>query len=333
MQQLKLLARRLFFLARRLIVLALLPFAYLFTFFLRLASFLKQSDLEPLFKVFYKAGFYFLRRHYYLPIPDDDLKYLRNSELVGINMNDEFQLRFTENVILKYKTEFLSFPLYPADSSGNYYLVNGGFMAGDGNAYYALIRYLKPNVIIEIGSGNSTMLANHAIEKNIEEVDEYECKFIAIEPNPSNYLMTLPQLMELKKCKLQDVPLEYFLQLGSGDILFIDSSHVLKSGGDVWLEYCEIIPRLKSGVYIHVHDISLPYPYPSVYYDTHLYWNEQYVLQALMTNNDKLEVIWAGTYLFHKYADRMITMFSPEYDLMRRSYPLAEPSSFWLRVK
>jgi hypothetical protein len=320
--------KRLKLLIKRLVVLALLPLAHV------LAFFLKEVDTEPFFKVFYQSGFYFLRKHYYLPIPDDkDLKHSCNSELVGINMNDEFQLRFTNDVLLKYKAEFLSFPIHSTGNSCSYHLVNGVFMAGDGNAYYALIRHLKPKTIIEVGAGYSAMLANHAIEKNIGELAKYECKFMAIEPHPGDYLMTLSRLTELKKCELQDVPVDYFLQLSSGDILFIDSSHVLKSGGDVWLEYCEIIPRLKSGVYIHIHDVSLPKPYPSVYYDAHLYWNEQYVLQALLTNNDKLEVVWAGTYLFYKYADRMRKIFSPEYDLMRESYPLAEPSSFWLRVK
>ncbi len=206
-------------------------------------------------------------------------------------------------------------------------------MAGDGNAYYAFIRHLKPSTIIEVGSGNSTLLGNHAIEKNIEESPKYECDFIAIEPYPRDCLMNLSRLTELKKCKVQKVALDYFTQLNSGDILFIDSSHALKAGGDVLFEYCEIIPRLKSGVYIHIHDISLPKPYPPIYYDTHLYWNEQYMLQALMTNNKNLEVVWAGTYLFHKYADKMKEVFSPEYDLMRKAYPSAEPTSFWLRVR
>lgn len=287
-----------------------------------------------IFKVFYRSGFYLLRRHYYVPIPDeDDLRSVRNSELIGISMNDEFQLALTVDVIHKYKSEFLSFPQRSNNNSGEYYLLNGTFMAGDGNAYYALIRHLKPKRIIEIGSGNSTILANHAIEKNIAESAGYSCNFVAIEPYPRDYLNTLSRVTELKKCKLQEVEPEYFSRLTSGDILFIDSSHVLKSGGDVWLEYCEIIPSLKSGVYVHIHDISLPKPYPVVYHDAHLYWNEQYVLQALLTHNTNLEVAWAGTYLFHKYGEKMKEMFSPEYDLMRSAYPLAEPSSFWIRIR
>ncbi|MBT5307308.1 MAG: hypothetical protein HON76_11590 [Candidatus Scalindua sp.] len=99
------------------------------------------------------------------------------------------------------------------------------------------------------------------------------------------------------------------------------------------MEYCEIIPRLNSGVYVHIHDISLPMPYSTSYYHSHWYWNEQYVLQTLLTNNDKLEVVWAGNYLFHKYPKEMTTAFSPGYDMMRKIYPQAGPCSFWIRVK
>ncbi len=282
----------------------------------------------------YKGGFYFLRRHYYLPIPDDnDLRSVRISKLTGVNMNDEFQLALTRDIIQKYRSEFLSFPITATGNSTQYHLVNGTFMAGDGNAYYALIRHLKPKAIVEIGSGNSTLLANHAIDKNKDESQAYACSFVAIEPYPRPYLESLHHLTELKECRLQDVGFEYFTRLDSGDILFIDSTHVLKSGGDVWLEYCEIIPSLRSGVYIHVHDISLPNPYPAVYSRARLYWNEQYVLQALLTHNNRLEVVWAGTYLFQKYADEVKPMFSHEYEQMRSAYPNAEPSSFWMRVK
>jgi hypothetical protein len=290
-------------------------------------------NIEPVHRIFRRSGFYFLRKHYYLPIPDEeDLGFARSSELPGVKMNDESQLQFTAEVVSGYKEEFAAFPLQSTKDPTQFFLVNGAFMAGDGNVYYALIRHLKPRLVIEVGSGLSTLLAKHALDRNKAQVPGSEGRLIAIEPYPSAALKKLA-LVELKACKLQEVDLGFFDQLGSGDILFIDSSHVLKSGGDVWLEYCEIIPRLKTGVYVHVHDISLPKPYPKVYYDQQLYWNEQYLLQALLTNNDHLEVVWAGTYLFDRYPQIMKALFSPEYEQMREVYPLAEPSSFWMRVK
>jgi hypothetical protein len=205
-------------------------------------------------------------------------------------------------------------------------------MAGDGNVYYSLIRHLKPRRIVEVGSGNSTLLASHAIEKCAQEYPGFCCDLIAIEPHPADYLVNIAALTELRRVRLQQTDLAFFETLEAGDILFIDSSHVLKSGGDVWYAYCEIIPRLKPGIYVHLHDISLPKPYPAVYHDAHIYWNEQYILQALLTGNKRLEVVWAGTYLFKRHCERMQQLFAPEFEQMRSLYPQAEPSSFWLRV-
>ena len=293
---------------------------------------IKWKKIHPLF---YEAGFHLLRKNFYLPIPEgEDLKYADNSALVGIPMNDDEQIDFLDTVVAKYKGEFLAFPMHAAESHQQFHLINGSFMAGDGNAYYGLVRYLKPKTVIEIGSGQSTLLASHALRKNHAESPGYAGKLVAIEPYPAQFLLDgLPHVAELKVCKVQEVPLEYFERLKAGDILFIDSSHVLRTGGDVWWEYCEILPRLNSGVYVHVHDISLPKPYFRLYYDSFLYWNEQYLLQAFLTHNDRIEVVWAGTYMLERYPEHIQKAFSPEFELMREKYPLAEPSSFWFRIK
>jgi hypothetical protein len=101
----------------------------------------------------------------------------------------------------------------------------------------------------------------------------------------------------------------------------------------VWWEYCEILPRLAPGVLVHIHDISLPKPYPDVYLKQHRYWNEQYLLQAFLTFNPKFEVIWAGNYMMIQQPERLREQFLPEYDHMRAKFPQSEPSAFWMRVK
>ena len=103
-------------------------------------------------------------------------------------------------------------------------------------------------------------------------------------------------------------------------------------GGDVQLEYCEILPRLAPGVLVHVHDISLPKPYPRVYFEQQLYWNEQYLLQVLLSFTSRYEVVWPGNYLMNRYPERVAKAF-PEYHEMRKYYPQSEPSSFWIRVR
>ncbi|EKD28786.1 MAG: hypothetical protein ACD_79C00205G0006, partial [uncultured bacterium] len=236
---------------------------------------------------------------------------------------------FLDKVFSKYKKEFNEFPVEKPLNHG-YYLINGNFMAIDGNVYYSMIRYLNPGKIIEIGSGNSTLLALSAIRKNMESGGKTD--LICIEPYRGAALRKLG-LKQLIEKKVQEVKAEFFESLEKNDILFIDSSHVLRTGNDVWWEYCEILPRLKSGVYVHIHDISLPKPYPECYFDQNLFFNEQYVLQTFLAFNDKFEVIWPGNYMITGFLERIRNSFLPEYDLMREKYPFSEPSSFWMRVR
>jgi hypothetical protein len=206
-------------------------------------------------------------------------------------------------------------------------------MAVDAHVYYSLIRYYKPQRIIEIGAGNSTILAGAACLQNQEETGE-PVHLTAIDPFPYELHAggKVPGLSRMIKSKVQDVDMKLFTSLVNGDMLFIDSSHVLKSGGDVQREYLEILPRLNPGVFVHIHDISLPRPYPSTYYEQQLYWNEQYLLQAFLAFNSQFEVIWPGSFMMLNYPEKVCAVF-PEFNLMRQQYPNSGPTAFWMRVK
>lgn len=282
----------------------------------------------------FRKGFYLLAKHYYLPIRDnDDLGFQIDSKLVGIDMNENASFELMGSALSKYKKEFNLFAVDGSGDPAGYYLLNGNYMAIDGNVYYSLIRSLKPKKIIEIGSGDSTLLAAAAVDANLRENGKGS-ELICVEPFPGEKLRLLERdYLSLVEEKVQAIGLDEFLSLDANDILFIDSTHVLKSGGDVWWEYCEILPRLRCGVYVHIHDISLPKPYPKDYFDRDLFWNEQYLLQAFLEHNSKFEIVWAGNYLMEKYPEKMKGFFSPEYDVMRGKYPDSEPSSLWMRVK
>jgi predicted O-methyltransferase YrrM len=292
------------------------------------------SKLVPkneLYDLFYRYGYHLLRKHYYLPIPEEgDEHYIQPTQMIGIEIDVEKAFHLIEHDLKGYNEEFKQLPIHAPDASSAYYVVNGNYMAIDGNLYYSLIRHFKPHRIIEIGSGNSTLIASTAIRKNQGHATELIC----IEPYPRPVLrQEIPAITQLIVKKVQDVDLSVFESLQSGDILFIDSTHVLRPGGDVWWEYCEILPRLAPGVLVHIHDISLPKPYPDVYLKQHLYWNEQYLLQAFLTFNPKFEIIWAGNYMMIQQPERMRGLFLPEYDHMRAKFPQSEPSAFWMRVK
>jgi hypothetical protein len=303
-----------------------------------IAACLRLVPGNTMYSIFYRNGFHLLRKHYYLPIPQEaDLNskfWEKRSELVGLEMNDTYAIGLLDSVFPLYLDEFRSsFSIHksPADPA-QFYLINSSFMAIDAHVYYIFIRHFKPKQIVEIGAGNSTVLAAAACRQNRKENGE-EPRLTAIEPFPNALLSEgSPGLSQLIKQKVEDVNLELFSSLQSGDILFIDSTHVLRSGGDVQLEYCEILPRLAPGVLVHIHDISLPKPYPRVYFENQLYWNEQYLLQAFLCFNSRFEVIWPGNYMILKYPERVCNTF-PEYHEMRKSYPMSEPSSFWMRVK
>jgi hypothetical protein len=288
-------------------------------------------------EIFGRNGFHLLKKHYYLPIPDeDDLSdsyWSRKSELVGVDMNEAFALALLGEVFPGYLPEFRRrFPLRREGAGDGFYLINGSFMAVDAHVYYCLIRHFKPRRVVEIGSGNSTLVAAAACLRNAEE--GAAPRLTAIEPYPPPFLREgLPGLSRLVEAKVQDVGMDTFTSLEAGDILFIDSTHVLREGGDVQLEYCEILPRLAPGVIVHIHDISLPKVYPRVYFEeNYYYWNEQYLLQAFLAFNSKFEVMWPGNYMMLRHPERVRAAF-PEFDAMREDYPTSEPSSFWMRAK
>lgn len=284
-----------------------------------------------------RHGVYLLRKNYYLPIPDesemDRSFWNKSSELVGLDMNEQVALDILENVFPRYVDEFRGcFPIYQTGDRKQFWLLNGSYMAIDAHVYYAFIRHHKPKRITEIGAGNSTLLAAAAGMQNLSETGRAPW-LIAIEPFPGPVLREgFPGLSQLVESRVQDVSMDLFKSLESGDILFIDSSHVLRAGGDVQIEYLEILPRLAPGVLVHVHDISLPKPYPRVYFENQLYWNEQYLLQAFLAFNSRFEAIWPGNYMMIKYPEKLLSLF-PEFQIMRKSFPLSEPSAFWMRVR
>ena len=124
------------------------------------------------------------------------------------------------------------------------------------------------------------------------------------------------------------MPLDYFC-LEENDILFIDSTHVVRPGGDVLYEFLEILPTLRPGVLIHVHDIFTPRDYPDHWLiDKMLLWNEQYLLEAFLSFNDSFEVIAALYFLAHDHTEALCEAFP----VFAKMHPRPEPGSFWMRV-
>jgi len=176
-------------------------------------------------------------------------------------------------------------------------------------------------LIIEIGSGFSSLVLNEGAAKNNGSA------LICVEPFPHEFLKQgFPGLHSLIQKKVEDVELGFFSQLVSGDILFIDSSHTVKIGGDVNYLFLEVLPRLKPGVIVHVHDIFLPFDYRRDWVmEKFRFWTEQYMLQSFLTFNSEFEVLMANSYLNHYHEEELKTVFP---DL-----PSYRGGSFWIRRK
>lgn len=174
---------------------------------------------------------------------------------------------------------------------------NGAFPAGDAEVWYQIIRSRRPKTIIEIGSGYSTLMARHALRKTPP------CTHICVEPFEHPELESLG--VDVVREKVENLGTDFFSVLDENDILFIDSSHVIRPGGDVLFEYLELLPSLKKGVIVHIHDIFSPRHYLKRWVvDEARLWNEQYLLEAFLVNNSEWRILGALNWLYtHYYGD------------------------------
>ena len=278
--------------------------------------------------IFSKLGILPVEDQYYQPLvnPKKHLKKsLRNDrKLPAIDLNIQEQLNILSE--FNFNSELLKFPLTKEKDTTEieFYYNNGGYVSGDAEYLYNMLRHFKPRKIIEIGSGNSTLMAKNAIDKNKSEDENYNCLHICVEPYEMPWLET--KNVKVKREKVEDIDVEFFKQLERNDILFIDSSHIIRPQGDVLFEYLEILPVLKSGVIIHIHDIFTPKDYLDEWVYKHILWNEQYLLEAFLSFNDKFKIIGATNFLSHHYREE----FSAKCPVFS-TQPGREPGAFWIK--
>jgi predicted O-methyltransferase YrrM len=206
----------------------------------------------------------------------------------------------------------------PGDD-GRYSFSNDYFTSPDAEVAYALVRLLHPQRIVEVGSGNSTYLFREAITDG-----SLSTKLVSIDPSPRREVQSVADQVICRK--LEDVPASDLQDvLLSNDVLFIDSSHEIRSGNDVVSLFLRVIPGLCSGVVIHVHDIFLPFEYPRewiVENTLNVNWAEQYLVHAMLQGSDQFEVLWPGHFL-----QRTL----PDFDGHFSGKPVGVAKSLWLR--
>ncbi|WP_217371889.1 class I SAM-dependent methyltransferase [Spirosoma rhododendri] len=167
-------------------------------------------------------------------------------------------------------------------------------------------------------------MAINAIARNHHDDPTYSCEHICIEPYKMPWLEQTN--VTVQRAKVEDVDRSVFTSLQAGDILFIDSSHIIRPQGDVLTEYLEILPILNVGVRVHIHDIFTPCDYLHEWvYKEHFLWNEQYLLEAFLSFNRSFKIIGAVNYLKHHYPDLLLANCP-----ILATQPHREPGSFWI---
>lgn len=265
-----------------------------------------------------------LRHHYYEPVVfAEDLHKPLGQEraLPGLDLNEAGQLELIAN--FGYRDELLRIPREKA-SIGTFGYDNGSYEAGDAELLYDVIRHFKPKRIVEIGSGQSTLVAKLALDRNAAET-QVKASHVCIEPYEQPWLESTGVQVIRERVEFCDKTI--FAELEENDILFIDSSHVIRPQGDVLFEYLEVVPTLKKGVIVHVHDIFTPRDYPQKWIvEERRLWNEQYLLEAFLSFNSDFSVLLAANWLKHNHLDRLSDACP---NLVAQ--PSKEPGAFWFR--
>jgi predicted O-methyltransferase YrrM len=271
------------------------------------------------------------RNGYYSPLPDldrlDDAVWDRVSPLHGIHLDSEAQISWAEAELRRFVAE-LQAPGEPGDDPLEFFLENEHYERGDAEIAYAIVRRLRPRRVLELGSGFSTQVLARAAARNAAQ--GHPCELVAYNPYPSERMHAVLRrgvegLAAHHEVEAQRLPLETFTALEAGDVLFIDTSHVVKLGGEVVHLFLEVLPLLAPGVLVHIHDIALPYEYDRRFVvDLEMPWAEQYLLQALLTGNPDWEIMWAAQAVARAHPDRLARLVP---GLHERSYP----SAFWMR--
>lgn len=272
--------------------------------------------------------------HFYSPVPDiPDLEkrkiWDRKSKLSGIDFQPEKQLQFLQQLGTEYGSE-CNWPLHTTGKETDFYLKNNSFSYGCAAPLHTIIRHFKPRRFIEIGSGHSSKVISEALQKNKKDDPSYTAEYTIIDPYPGEMVSKLPAVSRLVKEKVECVDPSIFDQADEGDIVFVDSSHTVKTGGDVNFMILDVLPRLQPGVLVHFHDINLPYEYPRVYFTNpqfRVFWTEAYLLQAFLAFNSKFEVLLAMNYLQTDHMAAFCQAFTP----FQLENNWANSGSFWIR--
>jgi hypothetical protein len=288
--------------------------------------------------VWLKWGLLPLPVHFYSPVPDyadleKRLVWDRRSKLAGIDFCTEAQLALMAKLGRRYGAE-CDWPLHPTGNPYEFAVDNpeASFSYGCAASLHCILRNFRPTRVIEVGSGNSSFVIAAALQRNKSE-GQPSVEYTIVDPYPREVICQgLPMLSRLVQERVECLDPSLFEQLSENDVLFVDSGHTVRIGGDVNYLILDVLPRLAPGVIVHFHDIPLPYEYSKAYATNptfRMLWTESYLLQAFLACNAEFEILLAMAYLMAEHQQAFRTAF-PHYDPQTHR---AGSGSFWIRRK
>lgn len=251
--------------------------------------------------------------HFYSPLtsPSDVRRALQWTETPMVDVAESSQLALAAKMR----------PVLEQPPPGPRYVIpNTMYGLGDAAVYRGMLHHLRPARIIEVGSGYSTAIALDEAEAAGFSDLEITC----IEPFPDRLLGLLTgadrSRVTLFRQQVQDTPFAVYERLGDGDLLFIDSTHVVKAGSDVVWLMLHVLPRLAPGVVVHLHDVFWPFEYPATWLRERRDWTENYLLHAFLIGNTSWEIMLFSSWLWQCHPEMVPDQLAAE-----------EPGSIWLR--
>jgi hypothetical protein len=253
--------------------------------------------------------------HFYSPFPDLDDYEARverlfdpGSEPAGIDLREADQLDLLEELGAIARD-----PTFPDNDDGStrYWFDNPSYAWGDGVVLHAMLRHLEPRKVIEVGSGYSSALILDTVDgwlggaTDVTFIEPYpELLRSLLRPGDEDRVTVLDQ-------PVQDVDLELFTELGPRDVLFIDSTHVVKPGSDVNHLTFEVLPRLRANVWIHIHDMFFPFEYPPPWVREGRAWQEAYLMRAFLMFNARFVIRWFQGFLVARHQELLLQRLPP----------------------
>jgi len=246
--------------------------------------------------------------HFYSPIVDpNELRkrydaVFNDLDPADINLRTQAQLALVDRI----KRHYPALPFRDSQQPGQRYCYNSrNYSYGDAIMLGSLLSELRPKRYVEFGSGYSSCAALDV--RDAQRID-MQCTFIDPYPKLLRDLLagTPTSNYRIVESPAQDIDVALIDELEAGDVLFIDSTHVTKAGSDVNFHVFNLLPRLKSGVYVHFHDVFFPFEYPPEwFFEGNRSWNELYLLRAFLAHNEAFEIVLFNHYLARRFPDVM----------------------------